>query len=100
MRPCQYCVEVHGLCLHNLALQPEETLWGPAVFSPSLMAEFNTITVPLMVDPQVNLGVPLVLMTVEIMLPTCGDIVEQTVHFLNKQPQLTQTINYLQTPLL
>ena len=102
-----YCVEVPCLCLHNLAFQPEETLWVPVVFSPSLTAEFNTITAPLMAAPQVNLGAPLVLMTVGIMSPTCGDIVHQTVHLINKQPQLTtltpllqQPVSYLQNPLL
>ena len=100
-RPCQYCVEVPWLwlCLHNLALQSEETLSGPVVFSRSLTKEFNTITAPLSlrVVGQVNPGVRLALMAMEIILPTYGDIVDQTVHFLNKQQiQLTQPTQLLQ----
>ena len=72
---------------------------GPVVFSRSLTKEFNTITAPLSlrVVGQVNPGVRLALMAMEIILPTYGDIVDQTVHFLNKQQiQLTQPTQLLQ----
>ena len=82
---------------------------GLAVFFPSLTKEFNTISAPLM-EAQINPGVRLVLIRMEIIKPTSGDIVDQTVHFFNRQQiqrillqllQLLQlTINYLQNPPL